>query len=526
MHNKKIGRSIVCLFAAVAVGACAVSAGCAPGSSDEENTYSVTLDYNDGYSRPGTLYATKGQSVSEPDEPFREGYAFDGWYTAAEGGTSVQFPYTPDADSSIYAHWAPGRYEVTFDFNYDGAPAAETVEAQYMEQISAPDDIPERDNYVFRYWTLRSDGGAEAAFPYTVRSDTVFYASWRDANIKVYTVTFDFGDYDGAPEDSVYELEDGERIARAPSATRQGYELTGWQTESGDVVAFPYIPQSDVVLTAVWEEEEYRIRFMSNYPDAAQSIYSQSQLTYGEQITAPSDDPQRSGYTFSGWYTADVGGNLVTFPVAAERNATYYAHWTSLPVTTDIFHAEYVYFDPNQVYPGASGDARGAECIVPLTNAGIAVDNYPANSTVAAGQAFAVNYQYTNDARLVFEITASREITGASLIVNWATERDLTFGPTGENAYVVTVNGQAVNYSPVTLRSDNGAPGVFNEFTLATNITLHEGVNTIVMQPNNNNSSGTMQCSAPITDYIRLSYNGTGLLSWRPVYDNINNRGM
>ena len=58
-------------------------------------------------------YAIKGSECSSalPAAPTREGYTFDGWYTAAEGGTratpkNLSSLLTPDADvTTLYAHW-------------------------------------------------------------------------------------------------------------------------------------------------------------------------------------------------------------------------------------------------------------------------------------------------------------------------------------------------------------------------------------------------------------------------------------
>ncbi len=57
-----------------------------------------------------------GDTVSEPAEPTRTGYTFDGWYTEAVGGDKVPFPYQPADTTTLYAHWTAGgtKYTVVY----------------------------------------------------------------------------------------------------------------------------------------------------------------------------------------------------------------------------------------------------------------------------------------------------------------------------------------------------------------------------------------------------------------------------
>ncbi len=64
----------------------------------------------------------------------RTGYTFDGWYTAATGGTKVGdagTPYTPTASVTLYAHWTPCSYTVVFDKN--GGSGAMTEQTFYVD---------------------------------------------------------------------------------------------------------------------------------------------------------------------------------------------------------------------------------------------------------------------------------------------------------------------------------------------------------------------------------------------------------
>ena len=61
-----------------------------------------------------------GSQINAPDEtPTRDGYTFDGWYTAQYGGAKVEFPYTVTRAGSIFAHWKSNPVTTSrFDAEY------------------------------------------------------------------------------------------------------------------------------------------------------------------------------------------------------------------------------------------------------------------------------------------------------------------------------------------------------------------------------------------------------------------------
>ena len=73
-------------------------------------TYTVTYDANGGSC---STTSENASSVALPT-PTRDGYTFNGWYTAATGGTLVGAAgdsYTPSADITLYAQWTANAVE-------------------------------------------------------------------------------------------------------------------------------------------------------------------------------------------------------------------------------------------------------------------------------------------------------------------------------------------------------------------------------------------------------------------------------
>ena len=72
-------------------------------------TYTITFDPNGGTVSPATKTVSYGAAYGDLPTPAKAGYIFDGWYTAAEGGSKVTSGtvLTEGADQTVYAHWSP-----------------------------------------------------------------------------------------------------------------------------------------------------------------------------------------------------------------------------------------------------------------------------------------------------------------------------------------------------------------------------------------------------------------------------------
>lgn len=77
-------------------------AGISGGGGGIAGGYTVT--FMNGGTEYSVISVTAGQSIMAPTpNPSKSGEYFVGWYTAATGGSLVKFPYTPTADTTLYA---------------------------------------------------------------------------------------------------------------------------------------------------------------------------------------------------------------------------------------------------------------------------------------------------------------------------------------------------------------------------------------------------------------------------------------
>ncbi len=79
----------------------------------------VTYNYNDGSGQTTPTPVAKGYSVTLAT-PTRTGYTFNGWYTAASGGSKVGnggASYTPTDNITLYAQWSINSHTVTLSLS-------------------------------------------------------------------------------------------------------------------------------------------------------------------------------------------------------------------------------------------------------------------------------------------------------------------------------------------------------------------------------------------------------------------------
>ena len=295
------------------------------------NSHKVTFNANGGTDGSTTSKSVNyGSTYGALPTPTRTGYTFQGWYTAASGGTQITSSSTVSitSDQTLYAHWTANTYKVTFDAN-GGTGGSTTSKNVTYESTYGELPTPTRTGYMFQGWYTAASGGSKITSGSTVStaSDQTLYARWT-AN--TYKVTFDAnGGTDGSTtsKNVTYDSTYGE----LPTPTRTGYTFQGWYSAvsggtkitSGSTVS----TTSDQTLYARWTANTYTVTFHANGgtdgSTTSKSVTYDS--TYGDLPT-----PTRIGYTFNGWYTATSDGTKITSDsvVSTTSDQILYAQWT------------------------------------------------------------------------------------------------------------------------------------------------------------------------------------------------------
>ncbi len=284
------------------------------------DSHVVEFDSKSGSAVESGSFVTDGSIASAPSAPTREGYNFVGW-SATDGGSAVEFPYSPGviSDITLYALWSFDDHTVT----YDSKGGSSVTNGFFFTDGSLEIPFaPSRDGYAFLGWSA-TDGGEAITFPYSpgVYQDITLYALWSADS---HTVTFDSKSGSAVSADSF--VTDGS-LAIPYDPTREGYAFLGWSdTDGGSPVSFPYTPgvTQDITLYALWSADSHTVTYDSK---SGSAVASGTFLTDGS-VTAPAS-PTRAGYTFLGWSATD-GGAAITFPYSPGviTGITLYAKWS------------------------------------------------------------------------------------------------------------------------------------------------------------------------------------------------------
>ena len=156
-------------------------------------TYTVTFAKNDGSGdNAGTRTVTYDAKYGTLPTLSRTGYTFTGWFTAASGGTQV----TSDTivkiteAQTLYAHWTPNKYTVTFIKNDGTSNNAGTSNVTFGSAYGTL-PTPSRTGYTFSGWFTAASNGTRIIDSTKVSnaSNHNLYAHWVDKTLPTCVVT-------------------------------------------------------------------------------------------------------------------------------------------------------------------------------------------------------------------------------------------------------------------------------------------------------------------------------------------------
>ena len=280
-----------------------------------------------------------GKLTTLPD-PVRDGYTFDGWYTATDGGEKVTTETVFTEDTTIYAHWLSQNTGVTSvtvsgtTGTVDGTnitvvlpkettalPIDESaIEIVLADTGAAVSELTTADNGKTWTFTVTSEDGQNQE--YTIHVSIA---------IETFTVTVQ-SDGNGTATALPNPAQKDTTITLT-ATPNIGYQFKEWQVVEGNVTIENnkfIMPAENVTIQAVFEPippvvEEYLVTFDANGGTASAT----SATTSGGKLESL-PDAFRTGYIFTGWYTEN--GDLVTVDTVFTKDTTLYAGWRFIPV--------------------------------------------------------------------------------------------------------------------------------------------------------------------------------------------------
>ena len=234
--------------------------------------HKVIFDAGEGKADAETARTDKDGKLTELPDAVRDGYIFEGWFTAAEGGEAVTTDSVFDKDVTVYAHWKVCPV-VAFDAG-EGKADAETARTDKDGKLA---ELPNavRDGYTFEGWFTAAEGGDAVTADTVFDKDTTVFAHWKAYPV----VTFDAGE--GKADAETARTDKDGKLAELPNAVRDGYTFEGWFTaaEGGDAVTADTVFDKDTTVFAHWKK---------NVVKATPSVkLSTSAYTYNGKVKTP-----------------------------------------------------------------------------------------------------------------------------------------------------------------------------------------------------------------------------------------------
>ena len=324
------------------------------------------------------------------------------------------------------------------------------------------------------------------------------------------TVTFKMN-YQGG-EDLKVKVAEGRAVVRpSENPQRTGYTFFNWYTDEKCNVEYNFaanqVINKDIEIYASWKSDsDFVVTYDYNY--YGKKVNAFSQIVANGSAARPIAEPQRTEFTFAGWFKDEGLTQQYTDGAPITADTTLRAKWTrnNPGVKEWTFEAENTDLS-GKVGPGFSGEAIADGMIVP-----------DSGNALGASNGKFVSYLYDKGLSLEFYVASSEKVTDATLKVSATLDADLAVGSLTltSDDYQVLVNGVAQDFDTFTVTKES-----FSEKIVISGITLNEGANLIRLVTNNDRnplggSGGTYRGSAPVIDCIRIT--SSSVLTWDENY--------
>ena len=328
----------------------------------------VTYDYrtNGGTSADQeTVKTYYGADADLSVAAYKNGWEHDGWNTKSDSETGLT-RYTVTGNVTLYAVY---RKDITVTF-VDFAQTYKREGSMYNNDTYALIDAPQCSTYggwenvsdvTAVGFNSRADITAEGAEKMEVKSgeehlkipDSITYYTVCRADV---TLTYELNggtenDTTKPVKEEVYcnaaapqevkgfALQLGESIKESfdLDGYTHSYTFATWaqnypESETRYACNADYVLKENTVMYALWDESvtpiTYYIEFDGNAGTAARNVPGRMEAQYGEEITLPKQQPERTGFTFTGWNTRTDGQGTTYQPENTVKNLTTVNNFT------------------------------------------------------------------------------------------------------------------------------------------------------------------------------------------------------
>ena len=307
--------------------------------SDDVVKNTITFHANGGTCDTADKEVTRGKTAGALPTPTYVMHAFDGWYTAASGGTEVTSSTIITRDIDVYAHWKD-IYIVEFHGG-NGTVSPQTIYQVVDGGSIGSSNIPTAtyaDHY-FDGWYTSSSGGTKIDGTETITADTDYYARYKE--YRYVTFNANGGTMDLTP--NPVPVPDGDSIGSSmlPTPTKQGETFVGWYThptEGTQIYGTELITQN--VTYYAHYSTTCHVTFDGN---GGTPEYNGKDVACGAGIGAlPTAENNDVTVDLDGWYlNVSDASTKADENTTISSNVTYHAKWVATSKIAVIGNIKY-----------------------------------------------------------------------------------------------------------------------------------------------------------------------------------------
>ena len=234
------------------------------------NSYTVTYKV-DGSQYGSTETYEYGSAVVLREEPKKEGYTFSGW----DHEDNFMMP----ADDLVIE----GTYQInsyTVTYKVDGEVSGEVETYEYGAEVTLRGE-PVKEGYTFSHWS-QDTGFTMPAKNMVIEGNFL---------INSYTVTYKV---DGEIYGEVETYNYGTVVNLRSEPIKEGHKFGGWNRTEDFTM-----PAENVIIEGNFDVNEYTVTYLVDGKDYGEK----ETYKYGTPVILR-DNPEKEGYTFSGWNPA------------------------------------------------------------------------------------------------------------------------------------------------------------------------------------------------------------------------------
>lgn len=430
--------------------------------------------WNEGYSSvtttwPGTTMTNTQKtydgnpiySVTFSNPPYSKVIFNQGNNTNQSGEQAI-----PDHEGKIFDYdankWIDYTYDVTVTFIANGGTGNDyTQTVKYNTATALTANKFTRTGYSFNGWKTEANSGTSYADKanVTFQDNTALYAQWTPAK---YTITYkDQGgsNFSGTNKADLPAQHTYGTATTLVNGVKTGYTFGGWHTDQEctnkvtSLGATAYT--ANITLYAKWTANKYIVTLDNQSATTAGT--TSVQATYGSAMPSATM-PQKTGYTFGGYYTAINGGGTKYY----DANGSSAKNWDKTAET--ILYAKWTATDYTITY-----NTNGGNSIAQKTYT-IETATFDLPTPTRTGYTFAGWYDNANLTGNKVTQVAKGSTGNKTFYADWIINQyTLTFGAAEGGSVTATVGGNPIS-SPAALNYNTqvvltAAPADGNIFT-------------------------------------------------------------